>query len=229
LAIHFEQLLPQAVHAGTHSHRVPLGLLMLSQGLISHEQLRTALQEQRKSGGQRIGNWLCRLGAVTEQQVTRALGIQWSLPIFPLDKDSHYLECAQLVPFPLLESSCMLPVHFLPASRHLYMAFAEHVDHTALYAVEQMLDCNTEPCLAPQSSIQKALEQIRHQPRPDEVLFDSVCESRAMAHATRSYALKLAADEVRVVRLWSAQSTTSLLFQAQEARIGPEVSSGWEL
>ncbi|MGH9616638.1 MAG: hypothetical protein ACRD28_07835, partial [Acidobacteriaceae bacterium] len=68
-----------------HKHRVPLGLLMLSQGWISSEQLRAALDAQRASGGKaRIGAWLMRLANISEEQVTRALSMQWGCPVLSL-------------------------------------------------------------------------------------------------------------------------------------------------
>ena len=67
-----------------HRHRIPLGLVMLEQGWITSAQLRRALDAQ-KARGRPAGPWLVRQQGVSEQLVTRALGLQWSCPVLPLE------------------------------------------------------------------------------------------------------------------------------------------------
>ena len=193
------RLWPQRADRKTKNHRVPLGLLMLSQGVISDRKLKAALQAQRESGSGRLGEWLRRLGGLSEQQVTAALGVQWSCPVFPLHSSRTYLDCGRLVPLPILEASAMVPVHYLAPSGLLYLAFGGGIDHTALYAVERMLECRTQPCLADQSSVERALDELRLQPRPTEIVFDSLRDPREMARASRNYAVSLEAHEARLV------------------------------
>src|SRR6516162_2240891 len=47
-------------------HRVPLGLLLLSRGVIDSRQLQEALEAQRQSRKGRLGKWLIQLGSVNE-------------------------------------------------------------------------------------------------------------------------------------------------------------------
>lgn len=205
-------------------HRVPLGLLMLSQGLISQDKLKAALQAQRESGNGRVGDWLRNQGAATEEQITRALGMQWSLPVYPLDRQRRYLECAHLVPLALLEAFGMLPAQFMPSTQHLYVAFAGRVDHTALYGIEQMLECRTEACLAQQSEIERALDDIRRETRPPEILYEGPLDTPEMTRKTSQYAAEVRAREVRVVncagyiwaRLWAADGLSNLLFHSPQ-------------
>jgi len=157
-----EELLRERLPAGrSHrkSHRVPLGLLLLSNGTIADSKLKEALAAQREAGKGRIGEWLRQVAGVTERQVTAALGMQWSCPVFPLENHRAFLDCAHLVPLPILEPSRMVTAHFLPNARLLYMAFADWVDYGTLYAIEQMLSCRTEPCLATESALQQALRR----------------------------------------------------------------------
>ena len=63
-----------------HRHRLPLGLLMLAQGWITHSQLQHVLNKQKAEGG-RIGDWLIAECGVQPQQVTRGLSMQWSCPV----------------------------------------------------------------------------------------------------------------------------------------------------
>src|ERR1700748_3372513 len=64
-----------------HRHRVPLGLLMLAQGWITHPQLQRALAAQRESGSGKIGEWLLSECGVEAELVTRGLSMQWGCPV----------------------------------------------------------------------------------------------------------------------------------------------------
>jgi hypothetical protein len=181
------------------AHRFPLGLLMHSLGLISKESLQSALQAQREAGKGRVGDWLQRQGAVTESQITQALAMQWSIPIYPLEKWEGILNWGHLLPFALLDSLQMLPVHCSPASGLLHVAFSRRVDYTALYAIEQMLEFRTQPCVAQESYIERALERLHKQAGSRDIPIEGPMEPSIISCTTLQEALKLGAREVRVV------------------------------
>jgi type IV pilus assembly protein PilB len=54
----------------------PVGQILLAQGVVTQEQLRQALEVQRKSGGQ-LSRILVKMGVVSEAQVASALARQW--------------------------------------------------------------------------------------------------------------------------------------------------------
>lgn len=201
-------------------HRIPLGLLLLSRGQLSNRQLRSALQAQRESGRHRIGEWLEKLGFASEQQVTAALGLQWACPVVTggLKLDSR---CVRLVPFRILEAYRMLPTQFVEATRTFYIAFSDGIDYSALYALEQMLDCRTEAFLISHSAMDEALEQIGRDRNAGDLLFEGWRHAPEMARITCSYVLKLGAEDVRVVacgayiwvRLCTGRQIAHLLFR----------------
>ena len=203
------------------AHRFPLGLLMHSLGLISNDSLQSALKAQREAGEGRVGDWLRRRGAVTEPQITQALAMQWSLPVYPLDRWEGVLSSAHLLPFALLDHFQMLPVHCAPASGLLYVAFSSRVDYSVLYAIEQMLQLRTQPCVAQQSYVEKVLEKLHQQGPSREMPREGPLEPSIISGATRQEALKCGAQEVRVVgctdniwvRLRAAEAVRDLLFQ----------------
>jgi hypothetical protein len=183
----------------TKAHRFPLGLLLHSLGLVSKESLQAALEAQREAGKGRVGDWLRRLGVVTEPQITQALAKQWSLPVYPLEGWKGILNWARLLPLAFLDSFQMLPVHCLPASGLLYVAFSSRVDYTALYAIEQMLEYRTEPCLAQESYIESALQTLHQQASPQDIPIAGPLRPSTISSATVQEVLNLGAREVRVV------------------------------
>lgn len=205
------------------AHRLPLGLLLLSRGLLTNRQLREALEAQRAAGRGRIGDWLQRLGFASEQQVTSALGLQWACPVFPL---KGFLDpaCVHMVPLPLLRAYRMLPVHYSPATWVLLIAFCDKIDYTVLYLVERMLHCRTTPCVAGPTALRESLTRLEQQARSNEIVFDRVSDASEMARIIRSYVQKLGADDLHIAacgehvwaRLTDRANTSSLIFRAAD-------------
>jgi hypothetical protein len=226
LAFAIGQLSPGKAQPPRMTHRVPLGLLMLSRGLVDNDQLKAALKAQKDSGSGRVGEWLRQIGAVSEEQVTQMLGYQLSIPVFPLEQSRRYLECANLVPYPLLQAVGMVPVHYLPGSQTLYMAFVDRVNHSALYAVEKMLECHTEPCLVSQSQLMKALKELGEQNSPANLLAEDVSDPWDIANTILSHADKLDVPDVRITgfggyiwaRILAPSGPTDVLVQASKIR-----------
>jgi len=179
-------------------HRVPLGLLLLSRGQLTNPQLRAALEAQRGSGRHRLGEWLEKMGFVTEQQVTSALGLQWACPVVSA-RCSPDPACVRLLPYRLLESFRVLPLQFVAATRTLFLAFGEGIDYGVLYAVERMLDCHTEACLLHRSAMERWLEEVGRRRDSNDLLFEGWRGAPEMARISCGYALKLGARKVRAV------------------------------
>jgi len=132
-----------------HRHRIPLGLVMLEQGWITSAQLRLALEAQREAGAGRLGAWLVRQQGVSEQLVTRALGLQWSCPVLPLEfHDAEAL--AALVPRLFVDAYGALPLRMV-AGRLLYLGFEDRLDRIVALAVERMSGLRVESGLVEES------------------------------------------------------------------------------
>ena len=205
-------------------HRIPLGLLMLSRGELENSQLRSALEAQRSDGRGRIGQWLEKLGFATEGQITTALGLQWACPVVPTPLAVGDLDCAGLLPYRLMQQFRMLPIYFSRGNGVMYVAFSEGVDYTALYAIEQILDCRTEACITSSSAMSQALETMARARRSGELLFEGWRTDEEMARTTCGCMLKMGARAIRTVacgayiwvRLKSDVEQVDLLFRRSE-------------
>lgn len=218
----FIRLLPSPESAKVRKHRIPIGLLLLSRGVINGNQLKQALALQQEKGGGRIGKILQQLHAVSERDITDGLAAQWGCPVYPLGTAREFLHCASLVPMVLLETGRMLPVHYLPLQQTLYLAFVENVDRSTLYAVEQMLRLRTVPCIVSESEQKGALEILRRVEGPPTTVFESPTEPVEMARTARSYALQVDAKQVWMarsgrfiwIRLATPEDYKDILFQS---------------
>jgi hypothetical protein len=129
-----------------HRHRVPLGLVLLAQGWITHPQLQAALEAQRSRGG-RIGERLIEDCGLEAEQITRGLSMQWSCPVLSANGFSPR-EMALVAPMVLVEEFGLLPLR-VAGGRILYVGFEDRLDAVAALALEQMTELKVESGLVP--------------------------------------------------------------------------------
>lgn len=190
------QSLSSASRRARPTHRVPLGLHLLSRQQLTIEQLRAALDAQRVAGSGRIGEWLRQLGFVTEEQVTAALARQWGCPVLRTNPPGRIR--ASEIPLLVLESFHMVPIDFVEATATLHIAFGEGVDYGVLYAIERMLRCHTKACLVTPSLLRASLLALADRQQPSSVVFDQVSDATEFTRIIRSYAAKVSASHLRL-------------------------------
>jgi len=181
-------------------NRIPLGLLMVARGKLTYIEVRAALEAQRRARYGKIGEWIEKLGFATEQDVTTALALQWGCPVAS-SFDPSAIHSPGSIPLPILEAFQMLPLNYVAATNTLYLAFGERVDHAALYAIEKILDCRTQPCVAGRKSIARQLDSMRQLPRPSDVEFGPMNDLAEMGRIASSYTARLTPEAVRLSRI----------------------------
>ncbi len=174
----------RAVAEEIHRHRIPLGLMMLEQGWITSGQLRQALDAQRVAGAGRLGRWLVRQQGVSETLVTRALGLQWSCPVIPLEfHDTHAL--AALVPRLFVDAFGALPLR-LAAGKLLYLGFEDRLDRILALALERMSGLRVESGLVAESQFGPAQGRMLSANFPAVELIEAVSEQALARSLSRS-------------------------------------------
>jgi Type II secretion system (T2SS), protein E, N-terminal domain len=172
-------------------HRIPLGLLMLEQGWISQTQLRCALDAQKSAGTGRLGSWLVRQRAVSEESITRALALQWSCPVMSLDGYEAATLTAVMPRF-LIDAFGALPLR-LAASQVLYLGFEESLDPVLALAVERMTGLRVETGVVRESLFRPAHRQML------DAIFASVELVEAVSQAAAAHALAKSVERARPI------------------------------
>jgi len=196
---------------------MPLGLMMLSRGVISDPQLRDALEIQRSSG-EKIGTCLQRVGTVTFEDIASVVATQWGCPVFP--GDSVQPGCSMLVPFSLIERYQMSPVHLVSQGRRLFVGFSDKVNHTVLISIEKMLSCETEACIISEPGLRKVLD-YRKRDTTGEVAVTRPNSAFETSQMILSYATQTGAEAIRLcgmegniwVRFLTQRSHLDLVFE----------------
>jgi Type II secretion system (T2SS), protein E, N-terminal domain len=147
-----------AISLAPHRHRVPLGLVMLAQGWITHPQLQKALAAQRENGRGRIGEWLISECGLDPEQIVRGLGLQWGCPV--LTTEGFSAETMSLVmPKMFVEQFGLLPLR-VAGSHLLYLGFADRLDASSALATEQMTELKVESGVVESSSFESARKKL---------------------------------------------------------------------
>jgi hypothetical protein len=181
-----------------HRHRIPLGLTMLEKGWITAEQLRNAVEAQKTSGTGRLGSWLVRQEGISEQLVTRALSLQWSCPVLPLDfHDAEALTV--LMPRFFIDAFGALPLR-VAAEKLLYLGFENRLDAAVALALERMIGLRVENGVVQGSVFRKAHSRMLGLRFPPVELIEAVNET-AMVYAITKAIERTRPVESRLVRM----------------------------
>jgi hypothetical protein len=122
---------------------MPLGLVLLSRGWITRDELKAALDAQRQQGCGRIGEWLCRLSALSQTSLAKGLAAQWNCTA--LTSLTSGIERADgVVPAALLDAYGLALVRDTTTSR-LFLAGSSRAECAAARALEHMLNVPVEP------------------------------------------------------------------------------------
>jgi hypothetical protein len=182
----------------THQHRVPMGLVLLSRGVITQEQLRKALEAQRKAGKGRLGEWLIREGVANEEQVTRALSAQWNCPVLTGAPHDPAL-MASAFPRLLIDSAGAVPLR-LAGRELLYIAFEDKIDRCLVLAVEQMLGLKVEAGVLRESDFRRVQQEMLRAAFPRTRLLEAA-NMRGLVHAITSMIEERKAVRSQIVRV----------------------------
>ena len=187
-----------AARPESHRHRVPLGLVMLEQGWIDAGQLRRALNAQKAAGAGRLGQWLVQQQGVSEQLVTRALGVQWSCPV--LGMEFHDAEgLTSLVPRLFVDAFGALPLR-VAAGKLLYLGFEDRLDPVMALAIERMTGLRVESGLVQESLFRAVHTRMLGSRFPHVELIEASSEA-AMTHALSKAIEGARPVESRLVRV----------------------------
>jgi hypothetical protein len=182
----------------SHRHRIPLGLVLLEQGWITNQDLRAALESQRAAGAGRLGRWLVESRRASEENVTRALGLQWGCPVLAME--FHHPEgLTALVPRLFVDAFGALPLR-VAAGKILYLGFEDHLDAALALALERMTGLEVVGGLVQESAFRPAHTRLLEARFPAAELIEAATEP-ALAAAFAKAVERIRPIESRLVRV----------------------------
>ena len=138
-----------------------LGEILLSEKIITEEELQKALEIQKKEGT-KLGEVLVNIGLISEKDIVIALAKQLSIPYASytkgLLKPAAGQDLAKLVPEEYARRHMLLPI-----SRHLNsltVAFVDPLDLITIDNLKHMTGLEINPIIAAKSDIQRAMDEF---------------------------------------------------------------------
>ena len=134
-----------------------LGELLVKEGLISPDELETALEHQKERGG-KIGECLVRLGILSEQYILATLATKYRLPIVDLARFEIDERAAHLLPITFARRNRCIPIS--KADGKLQVAMADPVDLTVIDDIRFMTGLDIEASLSTSTGIMNAIARL---------------------------------------------------------------------
>lgn len=138
-----------------------IGELLVREKLITHEQLKNALEEQKKSGG-RLGYNLTKLGYISEENLTAFLSRQYGIPTIDLSAQDIDSEVLKLIPEDVAQKYQILPVSRTGST--LVVAMADPSNIFAIDDIKFLTGYNVEPLVASDAAIKTTIDKLYEAP-----------------------------------------------------------------
>ncbi|MEM9195475.1 MAG: ATPase, T2SS/T4P/T4SS family, partial [Myxococcota bacterium] len=200
-----------------------LGELLVRQKLISLQQLRTAQDEQRRSGAS-LGYALAKMGYISDQEITEFLSQQYRVQAIDLSEYEIDPEVIKLVSQDVCERHKIVPVS--RAGSSLIVAMADPSNLHAIDDIKFLTGYNVEPVVSSEAAIASTIE--RHYTAP-EISYDEIMEGfdeddievASEEDDMNSVDLEKASEDAPVIRLCNAILLNAIKKRASDVHIEP--------
>jgi type IV pilus assembly protein PilB len=133
-----------------------LGDLLIAEGLITREQLTSALAEQ-KATGHRLGYVLVKLGVIQELEVTKIIGRQYRMPAVDLSRFVVDAKILKMIPAEFAQKNIVLPLK--REGRTLTIAMADPTNTGILDDLKFITRYDLFPVIAGEYTLRSLIEK----------------------------------------------------------------------
>ncbi len=205
-----------------------LGDLLVKEKVITEDQLKAALADQKKNGS-RLGSVLVKLGFVSDEDVTNFLSRQYGVPAINLSYFDIDPAVVKLIPPETARRYQILPLSRVGASLTIAM-----VDPTNVFAMDDikfMTGFNIEPVVASEAAILEGIDKAygnTHDEDLEKVMQDIGAADEADVELQAGEEAELdasdlekAAEEAPIVKLVNLILTDAVKRNASDIHIEP--------
>ena len=204
-----------------------LGEILVRDSLISSDQLKQALEYQKREGG-RLGTCLVKLGLVSDEDITAVLSRQYGVPSINL----KFYEVDPTV-IKLIPQETAVRYQIVPLSRvgsTLTIAMTDPTNVFAMDDIKFMTGFNVEPVVASETAITEAIGKFYGAAESveelDRVMKDLAGEEAALELSQEEAdmdlaSLEKAAEEAPIIKLVNLILTDALKRGASDIHVEP--------
>lgn len=192
--------------------RKRLGDLLVEAGLITEEQLQTALKE--KSKDQKLGDALLQRGYITEQQLIEVLEFQLGIPHVSLYRYPFDPKLFHIVPKEIAKRKLIIPLK--KDGEKLFIAMADPMDFYTIDDLRLSTGFQIEPAIATKDDILRAINKYYDM---DEGFEELLTDAPAGQEVEEE---KIVDQDSPVVRLVNQILSTAAAMKASDIHIDPQ-------
>ena len=193
--------------------RKRLGDLLVETGLITVEQLETALQE--KSPKQKLGDMLLQKGFITEQQLIEVLEFQLGIPHVSLYRYPFDIKLFNIVPREIAKRNMLVPLK--KDGDRLFVAMADPMDFYAIDDLRLSTGFQIETAIATRDDIVRSITKYYDQDEGLDELMDENKREEDLVPAE-----KITDSDSPVVRLVNQLLSNAVTQKASDIHVDPQ-------
>ena len=133
-----------------------LGELLIREKLINPEQLKSALELQKKNGFS-LSAALVNLGYISEEEIAKALSRQLGYPYIDLNQFDVYPDVIKLIPVEIAKKYTIMPIHRIRS--FLTLAMVDPTDLDIIEDIRFRTGLSIQPVIASESAILNAISK----------------------------------------------------------------------
>ena len=133
-----------------------LGELLLREKLITPEQLKSALELQKKNGFS-LNAALVNLGYISEEEIAKALSRQLGYPYIDLNQFDVYPDVIKLIPVEIAKKYMIMPIHRIRS--FLTLAMVDPTDLDVIEDIRFRTGLSIQPVISSESGIMNAISK----------------------------------------------------------------------
>jgi type IV pilus assembly protein PilB len=162
-------------------NKAQLGQLLLARGVVSEEQVATALAEQREKGHRKLlGELLVEMGYCTENQIASALAEAYGVPYAQMTPKICDAKAVEILPREFLEAHIVLPlfrVHDM-----LTVAVSEPTNVFLIDEIERISGCRVQVVCSTTKDIKATLQT--YLPAANVFVIDDIIDEQGLEEFT---------------------------------------------
>ncbi|HEY7585442.1 MAG TPA: type IV-A pilus assembly ATPase PilB [Candidatus Deferrimicrobiaceae bacterium] len=197
-----------------------IGEMLLKGNIITPEQLRSALDTQKKTK-ERIGSVLVKSGFIKEQELLAFLGRQFNVPVVDLSKYEINAEVVRLLPEEMVQKNLALPINRVGAK--LIVAVADPSNMAIIDAIGFKTGYAVELVLASEKDITTAINKYFDQSMDFKDIISELDEDLEVVREEDFEATdqESRVDDAPVVKLANFVLTDAIKRRASDIHIEP--------
>jgi type IV pilus assembly protein PilB len=200
--------------------RKRLGEILSEWGKVNEKQLRDALERQSRSG-RRLGELLINMGACTEEDIMKALALQFDMEYVDLDIGNVNAQAMEMMPEAMMREHQIVPLEYKDG--RLKVAITDPLDLESVDAIRFRLNMDVDCVLASRQKVEQIISSYTEQTESESV--DSMLQEFTATDVDfvdrGERGAEMHAESAPVIRLVQLLITEAVRMRASDIHIEP--------